>query len=517
VKEPRYERAQHLGIVFDITPEEIGADKYSDGINVSFRDRATRRVEGYAKYASANWPVSDPSPIWGMAVRHSGVNWWLYFTASEVWATDGNAHYDLTPVGGLNATSPGGWTSTVLNGIPVFNNPQNPPMYWDLNTANPAQVLPGWPANTFCSAMASSKYHLVAMDITEGGQNYSTQLWWSVGAQAGEVPQEWTPAPDNDAGDVVLAATPGRIRGALLMRDALIVYKTDSTYSLTYVAGQYIYALRTLFPAIGAASRHSFAEVNGRHYLFTGEDVVQHDGQVYRSVVDKVAKRAIVECIDPAQMALVSINPRVVDQQVWVNIPTSGGTNLDVAYVIDIDDTLVGRRTLPNVASVNRGIINPTDVLGAWDDIEFNWDTINGVWNEALFSPNSDSLMLTDPVGNNLLAVGIGNTADGEPISAFVEKISAEIGDFSRKKLITRLVPRVEGGEGEVLTFRLGGQDFFGQPVEWNDPIDFTIGETIAISDIVQGRLLSLRVEGTTVQPWELHSYTLLVTEQGEF
>jgi hypothetical protein len=123
---------------------------------------------------------------------------------------------------------------------------------------------------------------------------------------------------------------------------------------------------------------------------------------------------------------------------------------------------------------------------------------------------------MTDPVGQNLYAVG-GDTADGQPIFAYAEKISAEVGDPFKHKLVTRLIPRVEGSPGDVLQFRMGGQDFFGQPVRWNAPVDFTIGTSVAVSDIVEGRLISFRVEATTAKPWILHSHTLHVVEQAEF
>jgi hypothetical protein len=432
-------------------------------------------------------------------------------------STDGVAHYDLTPVGGLSPCQAGEWTGTVLNGIPCFNNPQNPPMYWDLNSANPALELPGWPSGARCGSLRSAKYHLIAMDITEGADNYPTQLWWSEGSQAGSLPQTWLPAADNDAGDMVLAATSGRIIDALPMRDVLMVYKEDSTYALTYVAGQYIYAQRQVFASIGTPARNCAAEINGEHWIFTGEDIVRHDGQVYRSVADNVCKRAIVEAIDPNKIQLTNVVPRIVDQQVWVCFAETGNTWLSKAYVIDAIDDNVGVRTLPQVASVNRGIVNPTDVLGTWDDSPEIWDDALGAWSQTLFSPNSDSLLMTDPELQNLYAVGVGDTANGQPIFAYVEKTSAEIGDPYMRKLITRLVPRVEGQPGDVLKFRMGGQAFFGQPVQWNSPVDFVIGTDVAVSDIVEGRLISFRCEGTTDKPWTLHSHTIHVVEQGNF
>ena len=516
MKQPRYERGQQLGVVFDITPDEVPADKYTDALNISFRDLSTARIEGYSKYSEGTTAITV-SPIWAMSVRNQGVNWWLYFSTDQVWATDGTAHYNLTPTGGLIACLPGEWTGTVLNGIPVFNNPANPPMYWDLVPTNEAQVLPGWPANTFCGSMRSTKYHLIAMAINENGTLYPTQLWWSSGAQAGSIPQEWTPTAENDAGDVVLASTPGRIIDAYQLRDVLMIYKEDSTYQLTYVAGQYVYAQRQVFATIGTPARNCVAEINGEHWIFTGQDIVRHDGQVYRSVADNVCKRAIVDTIDPNKIQICNVVPRIVDQQVWVCFAETGNDWLSKAYVIDAIDDNVGVRTLPQVASVNRGIVNPDSTLGTWDDATNAWDDSFGQWSQTLFSPNSDSLLMTDPNGQNLFAVGVGDTADGQPIRAYVEKVSAEVGDPYSRKMITRFVPRIEGSPGDVLKVRLGSQAFFGQSVTWNAEKDFVIGTDVAVSDIVEGRLMAFRIEGNTNKPWQFHSYTIHITEQGVF
>jgi hypothetical protein len=73
MKQPRYERGQQLGVIFDITPDEVPADKYTDALNISFRDLSTARVEGYTAYSEGTTAITI-QPIWAMSVRNEGIH-----------------------------------------------------------------------------------------------------------------------------------------------------------------------------------------------------------------------------------------------------------------------------------------------------------------------------------------------------------------------------------------------------------------------------------------------------------
>jgi hypothetical protein len=316
----QYIKNKHLGVIQDLAPEEVPPEHWTRVINVSFPDGDSRRREGYAQYSPAL--PADQEPFYGGSVTGTnGINYWVWMTNNQVWVTDGDTHTEITPAGGLLDTDPGTWTFTVLGGIPVFNNPVNPPMYWDLNTANPALILPGWPANTTCLSMRAVKYHLVALNITEASINYPSQVWWSEGAQAGAIPQEWVPTAENDAGDAIIGDSAGAIVDAFPLRDQLVIYKNSSTYTMQYVAGQYVYAFRKLFPTVGMQSLNCACEIEGRQVVFTGEDVIMHDGQNFESMVDHKVQRTLVDSVDKDKIGLCNVVARVVDRQVWVCLP----------------------------------------------------------------------------------------------------------------------------------------------------------------------------------------------------
>jgi len=514
----QYTASRHLGVVMDIPPEEVGDEFWTGGINMTFGNGSSERAEGYASFAAANMPPGK-QPIFSGSVGYEGIQYWVWMTTDEVWVTNGSDHFDITPAGGLIPCNVGDWTFDVLGGIPVFNNNNNPPMWWDLQTANPAEVLPGWPADATCVALRAVKYHLVALNITEAGINYPSQVWWSEGAQAGAVPQEWIPTAENDAGDTILGDTPSGIVDGWQLRDQLIIYKNSSTYTMQYIAGQYVYSFRKLFPTVGMQTINCACEIDGHQYVFTGEDVIKHDGQNFISVVDRKVLRTLVRSVDSTRLSLCCIVPRVVERQVWVCFPITGIEYLGNAYVLNTDDLLGGFITLPSVASVNRGTINPAGAVAQeqWDDDPDSWNTDTTIWTQSTFSPTNDSLMMTAPITDRLYAVGIGSSADGAPIASRLERLSMRVGKGIYHSVVTQIAPKIEGQPGDVVNIRLGYQNYFHDPITWLPAQPFTIGTTKGISQIIDGRYLSIEFTANTVNAWKLFGYWLKMKEAGEY
>jgi hypothetical protein len=512
MKSPTYAQFKHSGIVLDLPPEEVSPEHWTGGENVQFQDAATRRVGGYAPYAS---PVLGAGPMFALNVINGENSFWIYCTVAGVYVTDGALHWDITPAGGLLPATVGAWSGCVLNGIPVINNGLNPPMYWDFNTANKAKPLPGWPAGATCKAIRAFKYHLFALNVFSGTADYPSTLWWSKSALPGTIPTEWTPGPANDAGDMDLGDTPGEIVDGLALRDSLIVYKEFSTYSLSYVAGQFIYTSRKLFLTSGVAALNCIVEVDGAHFIFTGNDVIRTDGQNFESLVDLKVKHALVDSIDPAQRRACCVASRQRNNQIWVNIPVQGGQGLTRAYVINTLIGSVGIRDLPGLAFVARGIVNYGAASVAWDSDDDSWDSDVTFWSQQNYDPTEDSLLWCDQDANKLFAVDVSDLANGAPISAFVERASMPLGDQVFRGLVTRVVPRVEGQAGDTLLIRTGGQGYFDQPIAWSDPVPFVIGQDVGVNVLTEGRLISVRFEGATARQWKVHSYRVGFVDLG--
>lgn len=512
MKSPSYVNFKHWGLIADQPPEEVPPDKWTGLSNIQFQERSTNRVSGYEPFAD---PPLGTGPIFALNVIFGADTFWVYCTASHVYVTDGATHHDITPAGGLSTVEVGEWTGCILNGIPVLSNGQDAPFYWPLSVSLPCLTLPGWPTGAYCKAIRAFKYHLFALNIFDGTTALPDTVWWSEAAAPGAIPQEWTPAPDNDAGDMTLADAPGGIVDGLSLRDTFVVYKQFSCYILSYVAGQYVFVQRKLFLTAGLQTSNCVAELNGEHWLFTGNDVIRHDGQNFVSVVQDKVKRELVESVDPSKTAICCVTSRVREQQLWVCIPTQGSSLLNLAYVINTQTGDSGKLDLPGVAYVARGIVRSAESGISWDSDAEAWDADITFWDQQTYSPTEDSILICDPDSNQLLSHGTTDTVNGQPLYAFVERQSLMMNENILRALVTRVVPRLSGQPGEVINIRVGGQSYFDQPISWSDPIPFVIGTNVGVDLQVEGRLISIRFEGTTSRVWRLHSYRLGVVDLG--
>lgn len=505
---------QHWGIVTDHPPEEVALDKWTGGSNVQFQDQAMVRAGGYEAFADI---LLGTGPMFAMNVIVGPNSYWIYCTAKDVYVTDGVSHHNITPAGGLTAVDPGAWNGTILNGIPVLNNGIDKPFYWGLSVSSPCLYLPGWPNTARCKVIRSFKYHLFALNVTDSGTAFQDTLWWSRGAEPGSVPSEWVPTPSNDAGDMTLADSPGGIVDGLSLRDTFVVYKQFATYMISYVAGQYVFTQRKLFLTTGVQTSNCVAELNGEHWVFTGNDVIRHDGQNFLSVVQDKIKQELVKSIDPSLTDMICVTSRHREQQLWVCIPTQGQPYLNRAYVINVLTGDCGIIELPLVAFVARGIVAQGSANISWDSDPEAWDSDNTFWDQQTYSPTEDSILICDVDDNKLWSHGTTDTADGQPLAAFVERQSLPINDNINRALVTRLVPRLDGEPGETINIRVGGQAYFNQPINWSDPQPFVIGTDVGVNVQVEGRLISVRFEAVTNRVWKLHSYKMEVVDLGLF
>jgi hypothetical protein len=200
-----------------------------------------------------------------------------------------------------------------------------------------------------------------------------------------------------------------------------------------------------------------------------------------------------------------------------VCIPTQGNVLINSAYVINTITGDSGKIDLPGVAYVARGIVRDDPASVSWDSDNQDWESDVTFWDQQTYSPTEDSVLICDPDSNQLLSYGTIDTINGQPMYAFVERQSMAANDNILRALVTRVVPRLSGEPGEVINIRVGGQAYFDQPIAWSDPVPFTIGHDVAADVQVEGRLISVRFEGTTDRVWKLHSYRLGIVDLGLF
>jgi len=517
-----HEMVKFLGIVKDIIPVELmpGAPPsqgvptpmvWSDGANVHFDNSSTHRVDGYNGFAEP-LPIGS-EPIFQLSILTPDVAYWLWVdiqtpTAPKVWVTDGTFHFDITPVGGLTGGGVGEWTGTVLNGVPVLNNGINAPIWWNGTTATPMTDLPDWPANTVCRSIRAFKFHLLAMDIEQDGVRIQEKVMWSDGADAGSIPAEWSPTPENDAGDTILAATVGAVVDGAKLRDVFIIYKQHSTYTCQYVAGQFVFNFQPLFITTGVQSVNCIKELRGFHFVFADDDVIKHDGNSFASTIDHKMRQILFDGIQPENHHMCHLAIRVPTDEVWICAPTLDSERCDIALVYSFTDDVWGIRTLPEIAYVADGIVPKEDGDFSWDEAETTWYSDPRFWNEANYSATADRLLMSQPELTKIYHIGAASDNDGADVEAWVERRDFTIGgepNIWTTTIVRSLYPVVTGSEGDVLKVKFAASVAPGQELDWGPEQEFAIGGPIKVDNLSHGRYLNLRISSTGGNPWEVH------------
>jgi len=505
-----------MGVNFDHPPPELGPEVWTAGNGVLFRNDAAERQGGELTLTDA--ALYGPQHL--RPVQITPAIYWMYAGAAGVGVWDGVNHFDISPAAPpVAGGDPARWTSALLNNLPVLNLDQVAPWYWDGVTANPMQLLPDWPANTTCHAMRAFKYHLIAMNITTGAGQLGTQLLWSSAADPGNVPSSWTPAPDNEAGSNILAATPGDIVDGHALRDTFIVCKQHSTYSMQYVGGAFVYLFRKTLVTSGVLSRNCMAEVLGNLLILTDGDVVLFDGQDTRSLLQDRLKRWLFSIIDGTnfQNSFVVANP--AQSEVWVCFPETGNEHPNIAAVWDSNTDSWGVRSLyPETTYIGRGIIPDTGLDPTWDGDGEVWDLDDTRWNQSTFNPTDDGLISADEPNTQLLALDSGLTHwDGSPVEGSIGKDSMSLSDIGARKLVTAVWPAVDAPQPLVLTVRVGVQDRFSDPVRWLPDQDFDPAIDEKVDILASGRYISVHFSSRSNTRWRLSGFGVQVAPAGEF
>ena len=104
------------------------------------------------------------------------------------------------------------------------------------------------------------------------------------------------------------------------------------------------------------------------------------------------------------------------------------------------------------------------------------------------------------------------------PVLARLEKHGLAFGDAERYKMIQRVWPKIKGRAGDIVTFRIGGQQITGGPVTWAPPVDFVISaEPNHIDTFITGRFLSMEISSNGGAAWQMGSIDLEFVEQGKW
>lgn len=484
-------RYQPQGIIKDIPAVELGPESWSDGSNMVMQDGAAKLAAGYRTMAGTRLFI----PSYIVANQQPSVYYWIYAGPGGIAAFDGNIDYDITPAI-FNGAAAGFWTGSNLNNLLMLNNGLDDPMYWGGNPANPMLPMPGWPAGTKAGWMRAFKYMAIAGDITGPGGDFENQILWSDSVDPGQVPQSWTPTPDNAAGDNILAATPGAVVDGVALRDNFFLMKNHSMYIMGLVGGQFIFTFRKFAVTSGVLSRNCAIEHKGLLYVFTDGDIIKTDGHTIMSIAERRVRKTIFAEMDPTFYYTSYAAIWAEEDEIWFCYPENGQSVPNKAAVYNIVADKWGFRDLPDASFINRGLINDQGGPNTWDTQTTTWDTSYKIWNQPNTSAIADSLVMATESPAELYAVGEINDADPVAIPGTLTKLSMPLDDSHKVKNAQEIWPAISSAPGTFFDIRCGAQMRPNDPVTWCPVQRYTVGVDEKIDINASGRFISIEFSG---------------------
>ena len=484
------------GLASDGPDWTIPQEFFTQAENIVFR-------LGVAERAPSSAAVYDPpsvAPYCLLNTQIAGTNYWIYVGATASYAVETSNHTAITHASGqASQTDVSKISLGLLNSVPYFNNALDEPMYWDGNVSNNFVDLPGWTTGETCEIMIAHKFHLFALNLSEVGGDYPEKVAWSDAAAPGNVPASWTASASNEAGDAILASTPGAILSAANLRDSLAIYKQGATHLADYIGGSEIYAFRTAFHQAGALTRHAVADINGRHLVVTDGDIIIHDGQQVASIAQARRRRYLFNSIDEDNYQKLFVVNYRAKGEVWICFPEAGSSQATRAMIYDTVNDAWGDRELPGINFAATGLINDTAVDQTWDVDTEVWNDDTSPWNLQNFSNSTEALVLAEPDGPDFLQIETGT----ETLTSVLARHDLDFGEPERFKFLRRIHFRTEADVAVDFSVRVGTRNATGESISWGNSVAFNSDDGY-VNILAMGRLLSVELTTTTSSPFKI-------------
>ena len=512
----RVKDAGSIGLNRDLSQHELPLGAWTDCQNIRFLDGYASQFLGYGEVY--NSPSYEPQHL--LPCNVSGSRYWVYATPTKTFAVSNvsgsSVHTDithLTPRTGVTNQ----WTGTLLSGVPILNaGDTSAPMAWSLNLANKFVDLSNWQAGCSCKSLRAYKNFLIALNVTKSGASYPYMVKWSHPADPGSLPSSWDQTDaTNQAGEADVADGYDAIIDGLQMRDSFIIYKENSTWRMDFIGGNYIFKFTKIFSKSGAMNKNCIGDIDGSHIVLTANDVIVHDGNTSKSILDKITRRWLFQNIDVDNVGkcFVFVNPFF--NEAYICYPSIGSSSCDKAIVYNYKDNTVSARDIPNANHAAYGAVD-NGLMGNWAQDNAPWASDLTLWNGGDFVPSTARVMLGS-ANVKLYLIDSSAAYDAALPNAYMERRGLSFDAPESIKLIRGIRPRIVGNTGDTVLISVGASDDpYLDPV-YQTTMTHVIGTTIANDCLVSGRYIAIKIATGTAYQFRLDSYDIDVQSGGSW
>lgn len=502
-----------VGLVTDLRGMEMPPEALSYAHNVRLRAGGITRIEGEREIFDQN-PLVPPYFLLPWEDNYSLK--YIYGNETKLALSDGSTSSDVTRASGAYTATEPFWQGGVLTTLPYCNNAVDAPQGWDTTTSRFVD-LPNWPAGTTCGVLRDFKSVMFAGNLVESGVKKPASIMWSHPAVPGAFPSSWDYTDDTKlTGFYTLAGDTGAVVDFVPLGEMLVAYTEKSTWIIRLVGGQYVFSSNKFLRRFGALAVNCVVEVSKKHYVFSQNDILVHDGSRAESLITDRIRDALFTDFDTQYRKKARAFPDYRKQEVWFCIPTEGSNGkLTKAYIYnykyntwctrDLDDVVEGASCL-----VSYDTPVPMDSLaGTFDSqsrvMDSNTSNLAEEW-LVLVRPKS----YVDGSGNTVvqrgfLQVDYGTDFSGTPFTAIVKREDLPVAGIDRRKQVVldpatvkylrSAYPRISGSQGTKVDFFFGVQHQLSHGVAWSGPFKFELGKDTRLDPELSGNFLAYRVE----------------------
>ena len=515
------------GIVGDTSPYSSDAGVWTSGQNVQFVDGKTQKRKGYSQIFG-RLGVSgsaDVTPYWAMPWNNGGTDYWIY--AAGTHATNGAINVyrttGATSSPALITRSAGAytiskkWNGGVLAGIAYVNSTSavDKPQYISQGASVLADLpSANWPS-TYQSAQVirTFKQFLIAMNIEVSSTQQTNLVGWSDAISDYNALPKWdiTDATQ-DAGEVELSSTDGKVLDGQSLKDVFIIYKEDAVWAMQHIGGDFVFKFTNIFDDVGMLTDNCVASFDGKHFVVGRDDVYVHNGVTKESVISKRMRKFLFDQIEPTQYDLTYVVPHYTSNEMWIcYVPTGDDDFPTKALVWNwLDNTWAGDIDIPESPFAAFGVVNDSQATTDWSETG-TWEEDATSWDDSSYNPTNRKIVFCAPsTGSGEMFQGNStHQANGASYLSFVEKTGINIGTTEKVKYISGMIPRISGS-GNVDIY-VGGEYVPNAGVTWDGPVSFDIGTDYKADFKASGRYLGVRFESTDNNTWSLEGYDIIL------
>lgn len=504
---PVFQVGPPKGMAKDINPTALPNEIFSHTQNVRFEDNAAKKMLGHDSVFTA--PAVAPYFVLNLT---GATNYWFYAGTAKIYRTDGTNNVDVTRTSGgdysTNLISTGNWVGSIFNGLPLLCNGIDDPQIFDTSSSKFVD-LNNWPASTTCKSIRPYGNYLIAMNMTESGNDLQNKVRWSDTATG--IPSTWSAAATNDAGTNTIGDEGDSIVDGFPLNKSFIIYKERSTWLMNYIGGNLVFSFQKLFNDTGILSRNCVVEFDSKHFVVTEGDLIVHNGVSKESVATNIVRRELFSELDGTNFKNIFTLHNIQKTEIWVCYPTVGSTFCNRALVWNYKLNAFSFRDLPNILHIGTGIVNPgTTGSPIWSGQTQSWIAYSTTenWGQRNYNPSEISILMAGTEDTKFYRGDNGFNFAGNNFTMILERKGLTLdGNTNTVKQVRKITPRFAGtGAAEI---------FVGSSMSPNGTYAYNNQQSIdpnsqnKVDARSTGKYIAIKFQNTTSTTFELNGYDI--------